>query len=79
MEPFMVEFPVQETNEMVFMSHSGEEFLYLLEGQLEFRSIDHVEVLNLGDSIYFASDISHSLRGLGEKPAKAIVVVWSKK
>ena len=79
MDPFMVEFPVQDTSEMVFMSHPGEEFLHLLEGQVEFRSIDHVEVLNPGDSIYFESDISHSLRCLGQKPAKAIVVVWNKK
>jgi len=79
MEPFMVEFPVQETNEMVFMSHSGEEFLYLLEGQLEFRSIDHVEGRNPGDSIYFESDLSHSLRCLGGSPAKALGVVWNRK
>jgi transcriptional regulator with XRE-family HTH domain len=79
MEPFMVEFPVQDTSEMVFVSHEGEEFLHLLEGQLEFRTIDHLEVLNPGDSIYFESDISHSFRCLGEKSAKAIVVVWSKK
>ena len=79
MEPFLVEFPVQDTSEMVFVSHQGEEFLHLLEGQLEFRSIDHVEVLNSGDSIYFESDLSHSFRCLGEKSAKAIVVVWSKR
>jgi transcriptional regulator with XRE-family HTH domain len=79
MEPFMVEFPVQDVSEMVFVSHQGEEFLHLLDGQLEFRSIDHVEVLNPGDSIYFESDVSHSLRCLGEKSAKAIVVVWARK
>jgi transcriptional regulator with XRE-family HTH domain len=79
MEPFMVEFPVQDISEMVFVSHQGEEFLHLLEGQLEFRSIDHAEVLNPGDSIYFESDVSHSLRCLGEKSAKAIVVVWARK
>lgn len=79
MEPFMVEFPVQNTSEMVFMSHPGEEFLYLLEGQIEFRTVDRVEVLNPGDSIYFESDLSHSLRCLGQTAAKALVVVWSKK
>jgi transcriptional regulator with XRE-family HTH domain len=79
MEPFMVEFSAQDISEMVFVSHQGEEFLHLIEGQLEFRSIDHVEVLNPGDSIYFESDISHSFRCLGEKSAKAIVVVWARK
>ncbi|MHC1727529.1 MAG: helix-turn-helix domain-containing protein [Syntrophobacteraceae bacterium] len=78
MEPFMVEFPVQETSEMIFMSHEGEEFLYLLEGVLEFRTVDQVEILNPGDSMYFESDVSHSLRCLGDTPAKAIAVVWRK-
>ena len=78
MEPFMVEFPVQESSEMVFMNHEGEEFLHVLEGKLEFRSVDRVEVLGAGDSIYFESDLSHSFRCLGEEPTKAIVVVWNK-
>ena len=78
MEPFLVEFPILDTSELVFVSHEGEEFLHLLEGRLEFRTVDRVEVLEPGDSIYFESDISHGLRCLSETPAKAIVVVWSK-
>lgn len=77
MEPFLVEFPVQDTSEMVFVNHDGEEFLHVLEGTLEFRSVDRVEVLEAGDSIYFESDLSHSFRCLGQKPARAFVVVWS--
>jgi transcriptional regulator with XRE-family HTH domain len=77
MEPFLVEFPVQDTSEMIFMNHEGEEFLHVLEGTLEFRSIDRVEVLGPGDSIYFESELSHSFRCLGEKPARALVVVWN--
>jgi transcriptional regulator with XRE-family HTH domain len=77
MEPFLVEFPVQDTSEMVFMNHDGEEFLHVLEGTLEFRSVSRVEVLESGDSIYFESDLSHSFRCLGEKAARAIVVVWN--
>jgi transcriptional regulator with XRE-family HTH domain len=77
MEPLLVEFPVQEASEMAFVSHDGEEFLHVLEGTLEFRSVDRVEVLEVGDSIYFESDLSHSFRCVGEKPARALVVVWS--
>jgi len=76
MEPFLVEFKTMETGDMVFMSHRGEEFLYLLEGVLEFRTDDRVEVLNPGDTIYFESEINHSFRALKDK-AKAVVVVWS--
>ncbi|MCK8601536.1 helix-turn-helix domain-containing protein [Desulfoferrobacter suflitae] len=78
MQPFLVEFPPQDTSDMVFVSHEGEEFLHLLDGRLEFRSTDRVEVLDPGDSIYFESDVSHSFRCLSEQPARAIVVVWSR-
>lgn len=78
MEPFLVEFPPQDTSDMVFVSHDGEEFLHILEGRLEFRTVDRVEVLEAGDSIYFESDLSHSLRCVGETPAKAVAVVWSR-
>jgi len=76
MEPFLVEFKKQDTSDMVFVSHDGEEFLYLLEGSLEFRSIDRREVLEPGDTIYFESDVSHSFRCLSEQPARAVVVLW---
>lgn len=78
MEPFLVEFPPLDTSEMVFASHDGEEFLTLLEGRLEFRTQNRVEVLEPGDSIYFRSNISHSFRCLEQKSAKAVVVVWSR-
>lgn len=78
MEPFLVEFQSQETNEMVFQSHDGEEFLYVMEGKIEFRTIDRVEVLEPGDSIYFESDLSHSFRCVSDSPAKALAVIWSK-
>ena len=76
MEPFLVEFKPMDRNDMIFMYHRGEEFLYLLEGALEFRTDDRVEVLNPGDAIYFESEINHSFRAL-EKTARAVVVVWS--
>jgi len=78
MEPFLVEFPIRDTEDMVFMSHEGEEFLYVTEGSVEFRTVDRVETLEAGDSIYFESDISHSFRCLSETPAKALAVIWSK-
>ena len=78
MEPLLVEFQPMEIANMVFVNHKGEEFLYVLEETLEFRTDDRMEVLNPGDTIYFESDINHSFRSLSDKPAKAIVVVWAK-
>jgi len=39
--------------------------------------VDRVEVLEGGDSIYIDSDLSHSFRCVGEKPAKALAVLWT--
>jgi transcriptional regulator with XRE-family HTH domain len=78
MEPLFVEFLPLDTGNMVFTSHEGEEFVYLLDGCLEFRTNDRIEILSPGDTIYFESDINHSFRGLDGKSARAIVVVWSK-
>jgi transcriptional regulator with XRE-family HTH domain len=79
MEPLLVEFMPMETGDMVFTSHQGEEFHYVIEGRLEFRTDTVVEVLEPGDTVYFESDQNHSFRALGRKPAKAIAVVWAKK
>jgi transcriptional regulator with XRE-family HTH domain len=78
MEPLLVEFQPSETSEMVFTNHDGEEFAYLLEGRLEFRTDERVEVLEPGDALYFESDQNHSFRSLGGKPARALVVVWNR-
>jgi transcriptional regulator with XRE-family HTH domain len=78
MEPFLVEFPVQSAEEMVFQSHEGEEFLYLISGKIEFRTVDRVETLDPGDSIYFESDLSHGFRCISKEPAKAVAVIWNR-
>jgi transcriptional regulator with XRE-family HTH domain len=78
MEPLLVEFQPLETSEMVFTSHDGEEFTYLLDGRLEFRTNDRVEILEAGDTLYFESFENHAFRSLDGKPARALVVVWNR-
>jgi transcriptional regulator with XRE-family HTH domain len=78
MEPLLVEFVPMETAEMVFTSHEGEEFLFLLEGKLEFRTNNRVEMLSAGDALYFDAVLNHSFRSLTDAPARAVVVVWNK-
>lgn len=78
MEPFLVDFMPMDTADMVFASHEGEEFLFLLEGKLEFRTNDRVETLLPRDAVYFDSTQNHSFRSLTESAARAVVVVWNK-
>jgi len=78
MEPLLVDFQPLETGDMVFTNHEGEEFIYVLEGRLEFRTDDRVEILLPGDALYFESEINHSFRSLDEKAARVIAVVWNR-
>ena len=75
MEPFLVTFEVKDPDEVIQFSHEGEEFAFVLEGQLEFSSEGETIVLSPGDSLYFDSDQLHGFRALGDKPAKALVTV----
>jgi transcriptional regulator with XRE-family HTH domain/quercetin dioxygenase-like cupin family protein len=65
--------------------HPGEEFVYVLEGELEFVTYgpdEHVEVLYPGDSLFLDSSVPHSLRGRSRNPyattnAELIEVFWT--
>jgi len=77
MEPFLVEFKRKKADQLTYFNHEGEEFIYLLEGRLEFRTEDQQVLLNPGDSLYFESSIPHAYRALGRKNAKALSVIYS--
>lgn len=77
MEPFWVEFERKDIKDLSFYSHEGEEFIFVLEGSLEFRTRDEVHRLKAGDSLYFESDVPHAYRALGKRSAKAIAVIFS--
>lgn len=76
MLPYLVEFPLRESDDMTFTSHQGEEFLFVIEGLVEFRTPERAEVLEPGDCIYIESDLDHGFRRVGDDPARAIAVVW---
>ena len=75
MEPFIVEIAPCAESDIQYNNHRGEEFIFLLDGRVEFRSPEQTVVLNEGDSIYFDSSVSHGLRGLDGK-ARVLVVVY---
>lgn len=76
MEPFLVEFKRKKVEDLSYFSHDGEEFIYLLEGTLEFRTKDRHYILQPGDSLYFDSSIPHAYRSLERKNARALTVVY---
>lgn len=75
MEPFVVEMAEREAEDIVFNNHRGEEFLYVLDGTLEFYCGETVVTLHEGDSLYFDSVVPHGYRGVNG-PAKTLVVIY---
>jgi transcriptional regulator with XRE-family HTH domain len=60
-----------------FIRHPGEEFVYILEGELTFQIDGQLpRVLGPGDSIYFDSALGHAYVSSGEVDARLIVVCW---
>ncbi len=78
MEPFVVNMECREVADIVYNNHKGEEFLFVLDGELEFRYGDNQVVLSEGDSLYFDSSIPHGYRGLNGA-AKTLVVIYRPK
>jgi len=76
MEPFLVEFKRKKADQLSYFSHDGEEFIYLLEGTLEFRTENQQYILQPGDSLYFESSIPHAYRALERRNAKALSVIY---
>lgn len=77
MEPFQVKFEVKKKEDLLFFNHKGEEFLFVLEGQLEFNYENEIFTLEPGDSLYFDSGFPHAFRALGRKNALAIDVIYN--
>ena len=61
----------------VGFQHEGEEFSYLLKGEVEITVGDNINRLRPGDSLHFNSSIKHNLTNVGDEQAELIVVVYT--
>jgi len=73
-EPFVVTVE-PDSGEAEANSHPGQEFDYVLEGTLKINIHDNEIVLNEGDSIYFDSGYSHSMKAMNGDPAKFLAII----
>ena len=76
MEPFLVTLsPTVE--EVPGSVHEGEEFIYVLEGEMEVVIGEHREVLYPGDTIYYHSSIPHVVKCHQGKPTNILAVLFA--
>lgn len=77
-EPFMVTVEAKENNTPVLHAHEGQEFNYVVEGQMTFYIGEISYELSEGDSIYFDSGIPHAMKANQGKACKFLAVVIQK-
>jgi transcriptional regulator with XRE-family HTH domain len=77
-EPFMVEFDQREMSDDLLVSHEGEEFLFLLEGELVFHYGEQIMRMRPGDSVCYDSSERHGYVAVSQQRPRAVAVVFSK-
>jgi len=77
LKAFRVKIDAMKDHEGVSYNHDGEEFVYVLTGDIEVVVGEHINTLGPGDSLHFNSGIQHHLRNIGETAAEFIVVIYN--
>ena len=74
MEPYLI---TVDSRSISTFKHEGEEFLFILEGSLEFSFGGKKYILEPGYSVYFDSGIEHSGRVLGDEKVRMLCIIYN--
>ncbi|MFA5327974.1 MAG: XRE family transcriptional regulator [Prolixibacteraceae bacterium] len=77
MEPFIVDIEPGLQSDYMLSTHEGEEFIYVLEGEIEINYGKEIYRLAKGDSIYLDSIVMHNVHSAGKNPARILAVVYA--
>jgi transcriptional regulator with XRE-family HTH domain len=77
MEPFIVDIEPSLQSDYMLSSHEGEEFIYVLEGDVEINYGKEIYKLAKGDSIYLDSIVSHNVHSADNSSARILAVVYA--
>ena len=75
MEPFMVTLTPSE--EVQPSTHDGQEFLFVLQGQIMVQVSGRKEYLEPGDAVYYDSTKPHFVKCVGGREAKILAVIYA--
>ena len=74
--PFIVTVePIDADKPMTINSHQGQEFNYVLQGQMEIMVGGKSKILNPGDSIMFDATLPHGMRTTGGETVKFLAII----
>jgi transcriptional regulator with XRE-family HTH domain len=76
MEPFVIDVQPSEEKDFKLSAHEGEEFIYVMSGEVEIAYGKETYSLQEGDSIFYDSIVKHHVHGAPGKSAKILAVVY---
>lgn len=75
LDPYYAEFiPLKGPGEIRPHVHPGYEFLFMLEGELEIKHGEKLNLVEAGDAVYFDASTPHAYRCAGKTPAVSLIV-----
>ncbi|MCP4672723.1 MAG: helix-turn-helix domain-containing protein [Desulfobacula sp.] len=77
LKAFKIVVEAGKVHDGVGFQHEGEEFVYVIKGNVEVKVGDNVNNLKTGDSLHFNSGIKHDLVNTGKIDAQLVVVVYA--
>ncbi|SDO65878.1 helix-turn-helix domain-containing protein [Desulforhopalus singaporensis] len=78
MEPFLVTLAPEQEHRVELNEHVGEEFIFVLDGEVEVTLLGNTDILYPGDSIYYDSTLAHRVACAGDEPATILAVIYAK-
>ena len=77
LEPFFITVEPGAGNFDQAVTHAGEEFVFCLEGQIEYYIGERSYLLEAGSSLLFEASLSHCFRNPGKDTAKLIMLFYA--
>jgi transcriptional regulator with XRE-family HTH domain len=75
MEPFIVTLIPTDTDETSI--HDGQEFIFVLDGEVKVQVGTRVELLGQGDAVYYDSNLPHVVKAGGKQKATILAVIYT--
>jgi transcriptional regulator with XRE-family HTH domain len=73
-EPYLVTLSAAP-DVLPMFQHSGQEFIYMLEGEVAYRHADRIYEMQPGDSLFFDADVPHGPEHMRKLPIRMISVI----
>jgi transcriptional regulator with XRE-family HTH domain len=73
-EPFLVIVEPKSNGRCDLITHPGQEFVYCLDGEIEYLLCDQVFHLTAGDSLLFEATQPHCFHNIGKRPGTLLFV-----